>query len=195
MSKSLGNFYTLRDLFSKGFTGREIRYLLLSAHYRESLNFTIDGLNAARSALARLDECLGKLKEIANNINPTENNSQFIQQFDEALSNNINLSQAWSVVFDWVRDLNRLIAENKLSPQDAANALSAWERVNHVLGIKEKSTVSTENIPTEIADLLAARQNARKAKNFAEADLLRDTLKQKGWLIEDTPKGPRLKKI
>ena len=65
MSKSLGNFFTLRDLLAKGFTGREIRYLLLTAHYRETFNFTLDGLQGARTALARIDECLGKLRELA----------------------------------------------------------------------------------------------------------------------------------
>ena len=71
MSKSLGNFFTLRDLLAKGFTGREIRYLLLTAHYRETFNFTLEGLQAARAALTRIDECLTKLRELAGNAKAT----------------------------------------------------------------------------------------------------------------------------
>src|SRR4029079_2787096 len=86
MSKSLGNFFTLRDLFAKGFTGREIRYLLLTAHYRETFNFTIDGLQGARTALARIDECLGKLRGLgapASGPAPGELVAQFTEAMDE----------------------------------------------------------------------------------------------------------------
>lgn len=194
MSKSLGNFYTLRELFAEGYTGREIRYLLLSAHYRESLNFTKEGLNAARTALTRLDECLMKLAELAGNTTGTTENSSLVQDFDDALSNDLNLSAAWAVVFEWVREINKLIADNKLTPQKAADALASYEKINTVLGIEHKKQV-TDDIPVEIKDLLEARQAARKAKDFSKSDAIRDELKSKGWVIEDTPKGARLKKL
>lgn len=193
MSKSLGNFYTLRDLFKKGFTGREIRYLLLSAHYRESLNFTLEGLNGARSALSRIDELLRKLREIAANDSTPDKNETILQAFDDAMSDNFNLSAAWAVVFDWVRDCNKAIAQENLTASGAKKELNTWDMINTVLGIQPAQIV--EEIPAELQELLEQRQAARKAKDFAKADAIRDQLKALGWVIEDTPKGARLKAI
>jgi cysteinyl-tRNA synthetase len=95
-------------------------------------------------------------------------------------------------VFDWVRDMNRRIAENSLPAAGAAAALTAWDKIDSVLGIGTKS--ETE-IPAEVLALLEARQATRRAKDFKKSDTIRDELKAKGWLIEDTPKGPKLKKI
>ena len=106
----------------------------------------------------------------------------------------LNLSAAWAVVFEWVREINKLIADNKLTPQKAADALASYEKINTVLGIDHKKQV-TDDIPAEIKDLLEARQAARKAKDFSKSDAIRDELKSKGWVIEDTPKGARLKKL
>jgi cysteinyl-tRNA synthetase len=199
MSKSLGNFFTLRDLLAKGFTGREIRYSLLTAHYRETFNFTLEGLSGARAALARIDECLGKLREIAGRdalprvqadqqVGPTG----LVKDFTAALDEDLNISAAWGTVFEWVRETNKRIAENSLGAAEAASALAAWEKVDSVLGIGTKS--DTE-IPAEILALAEARTAAKKAKDFKRADAIRDDLKTKGWVIEDTAKGPKLKKI
>jgi cysteinyl-tRNA synthetase len=192
MSKSLGNFFTLRDLLDKGFTGREIRYLLLTAHYRETFNFTLDGLQGVRTALARIDECLGKLREIAGQQTAGESAAApLVPAFTEALDDDLNISGAWGVVFEWVRDTNRRIAENSLKPAEAAVALAAWEKIDSVLGVGAK--VETE-APAEILALAEARTVAKKAKDFKRADAIREELKAKGWVIEDTPKGPKLKK-
>jgi cysteinyl-tRNA synthetase len=199
MSKSLGNFFTLRDLLAKGFTGREIRYSLLTAHYRETFNFTLDGLHGARTALARIDECLGKLREIAGRdalprvqadqqVGPTE----LVKRFTAALDDDLNISAAWGAVFEWVRETNRQLAENSLGAADAAAALATWEKVDSVLGIGTKSGAE---IPAEILALAEARTAAKKAKDFKRADAIRNELKAKGWVIEDTAKGPKLKKI
>jgi cysteinyl-tRNA synthetase len=200
MSKSLGNFFTLRDLLAKGFTGREIRYLLLTAHYRETFNFTLEGLAGARTALARIDECLLKLREIAGAPNSDSARADLeigapatlLVGFTEALDHDLNISAAWAVVFEWVRDLNRRLADNSLKPADAASALAAWEKIDSVLGM---CTVTEADAPPEIVALLEARQAARKAKDFKRSDAIRDELKAKGWVIEDTPKGPKLKKL
>jgi cysteinyl-tRNA synthetase len=217
MSKSLGNFFTLRDLLEKGFTGREIRYLLLTAHYRETFNFTLDGLQGARTALARIDECLGKLRESAANapasvlIRGQSGDTQIITKasawkppslpnafsplltaFTEALDNDLNISGAWGAVFEWVRETNRRLAENTLKPEDAAIALAAWEKVDTVLGIGAPK--GTE-VPADMLALAEARTAAKKAKDFIRADAIRDELKAKGWAIEDTAKGPKLKKV
>src|SRR5687767_11566336 len=110
MAKSLGNFFTLRDLLAKGFTGREVRQLLLSGHYRETFNFTIEGLQGARQSVARIDECVGKLQEAAGTVagdvrSPAE--TVTIDAFTTALDDDLNVSAGWAVVFEWVREMNR----------------------------------------------------------------------------------------
>jgi cysteinyl-tRNA synthetase len=220
MSKSLGNFFTLRDLLAKGFTGREIRYSLLTAHYRETFNFTLEGLHGARTALARIDECLGKLREAAGtpasgtarhvgvqaSACSTDTLKRELQlagsetgapndlavRFTTALDDDLNISAAWGAVFEWVRETNKRIAENSLEAAEAASALAAWDKIDSVLGIGTKS--DTE-IPAGILALAEARTAAKKAKDFKRADAIRDDLKTKGWVIEDTAKGPKLKKI
>jgi cysteinyl-tRNA synthetase len=202
MSKSLGNYFTLRDLQAKGFTGREVRYLLLTAHYRETFNFTLDGLAGAKTALARIDECLNKLRELAGeNIGQAHENDSLISNFSSALENDLNMSRAWAAVFEWVRETNLWynphlqdetfeirVARAKV----AANKLAAWEKVDSVLGVGVK--VDTE-IPAEILEFANARAEAKKSRDFKLADAIRDELKAKGWVIEDSPKGIKLKKL
>jgi cysteinyl-tRNA synthetase len=195
MSKSLGNFFTLRDLLARGFNGREIRCLLLSAHYRETFNFTMDGLQGAKNSLARIDECLSKLREAAAGqpaaTTMDEFNRSSLQRFSDALDDDLNVSAAWGVVFEWVREWNRRLAEGSVNASDAAMALATWDKMDSVLGIGAKLEAE---IPAEISALLDARQTARKEKNFKRADEIRGELSAKGWTIEDTSKGPKLKK-
>lgn len=193
MSKSLGNFFTLRDLLAKGFTGREIRYLLMTSHYRETFNFTLDGLQSGRTALARIDECIGKLREIAGQTAAAPaTTGGLISEFAAALDEDLNMSAAWGEVFQWVTATNKRIAENSLKPAAAAAALAMWEKIDSVLGIGSAAEVEA---PAEIVALMEARQAARKAKDFKRSDAIRDELKAKGWVVEDSPKGPKLKKI
>jgi cysteinyl-tRNA synthetase len=195
MSKSLGNFFTLRDLAAKGFTGREVRCALMRAHYRETFNFSMDGLNGTRTSLARIDECVGKLRELAKGASATMANVgeiDLVARFTEAMDEDLNIAAAWAAVFDWVSEINRLIAQNSLTGVQAASALAAWERVNSVLGI---GALAEAEAPPEIVALLEERQAARKNKDFKRSDAIRDELKAKGWVIEDSPKGPKLKKI
>ena len=194
MSKSLGNFFTLRDLLAKGYSGREVRYLLLTAHYRETFNFTLEGLTGAKTALARIDECVGKLRELGaqGSSPPGSASSDFLARFSNALSDDLNISAAWAAVFDWVRDTNKRLADTALTAADAASALAAWEKVDSVLGIGSKAEAEA---PGEIQALAEERTAAKKAKDFKRADAIREELKAKGWAIEDTPKGPKLKKV
>ncbi len=192
MSKSLGNFYTVRDLLAKNFSGREIRYLLLTAHYRESFNFTLEGLQGARTALGRVDECLTKLRELAGSAS-SDADADIVEKFKNALDDDLNMSRAWGEIFEWVRETNRLLAAGQISASQAVSALNAWKKINSVLGIQTESVEA--EVPAEIAALLEQRQAARKARDFKRSDAVRDELKSKGWVIEDTPKGPRLKKL
>jgi cysteinyl-tRNA synthetase len=212
MSKSLGNYFTLRDLTGQGFTGREIRYLLLTAHYRESFNFTLDGLRSAKTALARIDECVSKLREVAGNVQ-SDADAGLASKCTAALDEDLNVSSAWGAVFDWVRESNRLLAEDKLSPVRAASSLAAWKLVDSVFNVSgvparvvhlasngagmapADSTAGVLIVPAEITALMEERQAARKAKDFRRSDAIRDELKAKGWVIEDTPAGVRLKRL
>lgn len=202
MSKSLGNFFTVRDLIAKGYSGREIRTLLLSAHFRETFNFTLAGLDGARAQLARIDECLAKLLELAvqsaARLQPAEagncqlqTGSTLVADFTAAMDDDLNVSKAWAVVFDWVRDTNRALAEGQLSPAHAATALAEWTRLDSVFGL---GTKASDEAPAEIVALANERVAAKKAKDFARADAIRKELRAKGWVVEDTPKGPKLKR-
>jgi cysteinyl-tRNA synthetase len=226
MSKSLGNFFTLRDLLAKGFTGREIRYSLLTAHYRETFNFTLEGLQGAKTALARIKECLEKLLEAAETILKHKESVNalpdpaIINKFTAALDDDLNISKAWGVIFGWIRDLNRAIAQGKLASEEAIVALGTWKKLDEVLGLdfdlkssaritdnttyaraiglaveSAASIEGEEKVPDEIQNLVIDRMRAKNAKNFQYADTIRELIKSKGWLIEDTPKGPKLKKI
>jgi len=191
MSKSLGNFFTLRDLLAKGFSGREVRFMLLTAHYRETFNFTVAGLEAARAALARIDDCLARLREAAGSTKAAGGGALRIA-FESALDEDLNISAGWGIVFDWIRDLNRRMAQGPLPASEAAALLADWEQVDSVLGVGARGGA---DVPPEIQALLEARQQARKAKDFKRSDAIRDQLKAAGWAIDDTPKGARLKKL
>jgi cysteinyl-tRNA synthetase len=196
MSKSLGNYFTLRDLLSKGFTGREVRYLLLTAHYRESFNFTLDGLLGARAALARIDECLGKLAEISSGSEIAPSEPDIVQKFAEAMNDDLNVAAAWGAIFEWVREINRQLAENRITPARATTLIASWQKINQVLGLYTRQEQEAgEKLDQELQKLLDARQAARKARDFKRSDAIRDELKAKGWAIEDTSKGPRLKHL
>src|SRR5262245_50802089 len=132
MSKSLGNFFTLRDLLAKGYRGREIRYLLISAHYRETFNFTLEGLDKhARKGIERLDECLDKLHELAG-ASTAPADEKVLGLFTEAMDDDLNVSAAWGEVFKWVNEQNRRLAAGQVSASAAASALATWERLDQV---------------------------------------------------------------
>ena len=112
------------------------------------------------------------------------------------MDDDLNVSRAWGVVFEWVRKGNKLIAESKLSEQEAAKYYATWEELNKVFGVGTVERAYPEAVEGQFFnELLEAREAARKAKDFKRSDAIRDELKTKGWVIEDTPKGPKLKKL
>lgn len=191
MSKSLGNFFTLRDLLAKGFTGREIRYLLLTAHYREPFNFTLEGLQGARTALGRIDECMTRLGELAGSAFSGPDHS-VLDRFRNDLDSDLNVSAAWGLVFEWIRSLNKQMAEGQLTPAEAAAAQATWHQIDAVFGL---GVVGEREVPAEIQRMADDRQQARAERDFKKADELRDELKARGWTVEDTPQGPRLRAL
>jgi cysteinyl-tRNA synthetase len=189
MSKSLGNFYTLPDLLEKGYSGREIRYALIRVHYRAPLNFTWEGMEEARQALARIDDWLERLhKTVAGQIDNGKIDLQPGIGFEEALDDDLNISAALGFLFESIRKTNRALDRNELGA-DAANAwLKWWERINSVLVIQPE----VASLPAAIAALAEARMQARLAKDWRKSDELRDELSACGWEARDTKDGQKV---
>lgn len=196
MSKSLGNFYPLKDLLAKGYTGQEIRYMLLQTHYKTQLNFTFTGMDASREALQRLNNFILRLTEMTQ-LNSTGDAKPILEKtnhaFAEAIADDLNISVALAALFDMIREINFLCDANKLSAQDAQEVINAMKRFDTVLGVLSFEKPA-EHIPQEMQEALAQRIQARKDKNWALADRLRDHITSSGYIIEDTPQGARLKK-
>jgi cysteinyl-tRNA synthetase len=191
MSKSLGNFFTLRDLLAKGFTGRELRYALIGSNYRQPLNFTFDGLIAARHSLLRIDEWLRRLRDIAGNAEPDPGFAAAESgSFFDALDEDLNISAALAEVFDQIRATNRAIDGGELTAGQAAALLDWWDRINQVLQLQEEA----EPIPPHVTRLLQRRAGARTDKKWSESDALRTQIEELGWLVKDTKDGQKLTK-
>jgi cysteinyl-tRNA synthetase len=195
MSKSLGNFYTLRALLKKGYTGPEVRYLLLSNHYRTQLNFTFEGLDGARVSLNRIGDLIDRLKNITKQ-GPVSVSTSIVDaadpKFKAALADDLNISAALAVLFDLIREVNSRADEDMVSTADALTLLemlNRWDRVLGVLPLKR-----SEEAPEHLQVKLQERNKARVEKNWALSDQLRQEIADAGYIIEDTPNGGRLKR-
>jgi cysteinyl-tRNA synthetase len=196
MSKSLGNFYTLREILEMGYTGREVRYELLSSHYRQSLNFAFKSLDSNRSALKRLDEFYATILEAVGNESEAGELPDWAvntrDKFAEAMDDDMNISGAMAAVFDTVHAGNKAMAEAQLTSKQALAVSNLWKELDTVLGLL---IPQEEAVSSEVADLLEARTVARSEKNWAESDRIRDALAELGWTVKDTPEGPKLRKL
>jgi cysteinyl-tRNA synthetase len=192
MAKSLGNFHTLRDVIAKGYSGREVRYALMRVHYRAPLNFTWEGMEEARVALARVDDWARRLGEKAggeeNVQRPTSNVQRSRGEFEAALDDDLNISGALGVLFETIRETNRRIDGGEIDASEAKAWLEWWRRVDQVLGISGED----EALPTEVAALAEARVQARLAKEWRKSDELRDELAARGWEARDTKDGQKI---
>jgi cysteinyl-tRNA synthetase len=193
MSKSLGNFYTLRALLDEGFKPQGLRYALLSTHYRQPMNFTRESLQAAENAVQRLLDCMHALQTAAGSgdeVAPLLQQTQ--ERFEAALDDDLNISGALGAVFELVREVNRALAQQQLSRAAAQQVMALMQRFDTVLGLL---TPTEEEVDNQVAALLQERQEARQQRDFARADALREQILQRGYSIEDTPQGPRLKRL
>jgi cysteinyl-tRNA synthetase len=191
MSKSLGNFYTIRDLIARGFTGREIRYALLRVNYRLQLNFTFDGMVEARQSLLRLDEWTQRLRDLAADAAPDKDYVPATSDsFFAALDDDLNISAALAELFKQIRTTNQLMDANELKPAQAAALLQWWDNINQVLQIQPDE----ETIPSEAQELLEQRAAARTAKDWAQSDALRQKVAELGWTVKDTKDGQKVTK-
>jgi cysteinyl-tRNA synthetase len=190
MAKSLGNFYTLRDVIAKGYSGREVRYALMRVHYRAPLNFTWEGMEESREALRRIDEWVGRLGE--NVQRPTSNAERRMPEgsgFQDALDDDLNISGALGVLFETIRETNRRLDLGEMDGSEAKAWLEWWGRVDQVLAV---SGGEAADLPAEIAELAEARVQARLAKDWRKSDELRDELAARGWEARDTKDGQKI---
>lgn len=197
MSKSLGNFFTLRDLLDKGYSGIEVRYMLLHTHYKTQLNFTLAGLEAVRGSLQRLQDFIYRLKNVQDGTSSGEINELLARaekEFAHGISDDLNISYSLASLFDLVREVNSLIDQKKMDQKDSQAVLNLLEKFNQVLGLLNFQEENS-NIPSEVQNLFDERLAARQAKNWALADTLRQQILDSGYIIEDSPQGARLKKI
>jgi len=193
MSKSLGNFFTLNDLLNKGYNPKAIRYELLSSHYRTKLDFREDNLNKINEVLQRFYDFLDKLDETKDEINNKKVDiliKKAKKNFEKDMDNDLNISGGLAAIFEFMTSINKIM--NKISKEDAKKIKETMIRFDSVLGIMEHEKGSLDS---DIEDLIKKREEARKNKDFKTADNIRDGLKQKGIVLEDTPQGIRWKKL
>ena len=204
MSKSLGNFYTLRDLFAKGYKPSTIRFLLLSVPYRRQLNFTMDGLRQAASSVERLRNFVSRLEKEKFAAGETPAMAGLVrgaeEAFEKGLEDDLNTAQALAAVFDLVRDVNTAIDRGDFRQQDAPVVLAALQRFDRVLAVlKDDDDEKLRALgfgakeagisDAEIEALVKARQDARRQRDFKRADEIRQQLADNGIILEDTRDG------
>jgi len=198
MAKSLGNFFTLRDLLSKGHDPIAIRYLLMSAHYRAQLNFTEEALSNAEKAMEALRATLqrvrgidarskGKNRELGKTLSREE------REFEKAMDDNLNTPRALAALHRIARAVNRAIDHGRVSGEDALTITHLLSSLDMVLGIFSEKT-TRESLPEEAERLIKQREEARARKDWATADKLRERLLAIGISVEDTPRGTAWKR-
>jgi cysteinyl-tRNA synthetase len=196
MSKSLGNDFTLRDIIERGFNPLAIRYLLLSVPYNKQLNFTFEGLQGAVSTVERLQQFRRLLSEAKTAEGSDAEVKSLVEKaladFEEAMDDDLNTAAALAAIHNLVREINSVLAREALRTDDQAEVLGAIEKFDSVLGIFGKP--QTEILDEEIERLIEERQKARRDRDFARSDEIRDSLAEKGIILEDTKDGVRWKR-
>lgn len=196
MSKSKGNFFTFRDLREQGYSALAIRYLLLSVPTRKQLNFTFEGLKGAEATVERLRNFQALVRETKAAASSTGNASSAVQkarsEFEAAMDDDFNTAAALAAIHDMVREVNSLVATGDLCEAERGLVLDAIDAFDSVLGIFDRGSLQT--LETEIELLIEERQEARRRRDFARSDAIRDELIERGIVLEDTKDGVRWKR-
>ena len=196
MSKSLGNFFTVRDVANE-YGYEPIRYLMISSHYRSPINYSVDIINQCKASLSRLYTCRDSLDFSLKNavVDANENDDEIIaeisnrrEQFINALEDDFNTADGIAAVFDLVRDINTKVIDKPASKKLCEAAISLFDELCDVLGLVYNRK-TTDSLDEEVEALIAQRAQARKDKNWALADEIRDKLKEMKIVLEDTPQG------
>ncbi|VVB67309.1 Cysteine--tRNA ligase [Candidatus Norongarragalina meridionalis] len=194
MAKSLGNFYTLRDIEERKGDAMALRYLLISTHYRSQLNFTFDALEQAKNTVDSLNDFAERLREAKGKGDPArvaDMVAQAKRKFEAYMDDDLNVAYALTVVFDFVHEANKMLAAGEMDRVSAKEALAFIEDVDRVLGVLSKR--KKRAVSAEVRELVDGREAARKKGDFKEADRLRAALREKGVVLEDSKEGVRIK--
>lgn len=198
MSKSKGNFYTLRDLISKNYSPKAIRYTLLSFHYRTKLNFSLSRIDESEKAIQRIQNTLDRILEITNyevvQSKPTHICANHCDEFLQALSDDLNVPKALACIFDSIKEFNLKLDTNSVSTNEALDISSYFYTIDQLLGILNFEKLQLELNDQEIEELIQKRVQARLDKNFKLADDIRNILTEKGIILEDTKTGIKWKR-
>jgi cysteinyl-tRNA synthetase len=198
MSKSLGNYYTLRDLFAKGYAPEAIRYLLASVPYRKQLNFTFDGLKSAATAIDRLRNFKLRLEtdRYPEGVNEAlaARAAAASQAFSDSLNDDLNTAGALAAVFEYVRDANTAMDSGEFRAGNVAAALDFLRQFDSIFDVLDPTEQTNAILDSEVESMIAERTAAKKAKNFARADQIREQLLDAGIILEDTKSGVRWKR-
>ena len=198
MAKSLGNYYTLRDLVEKGYAPETIRYLLASVPHRKTLNFTFDGLKAAQTAIERLRNFELRLKtdKFAEgaSVPLMERTVLAVKAFRESLDDDLNTAEGLAAVFEYIRDANSAMDSGEFRTSNSESALEFLKLFDQVFDVLQPTQQTNAIADSEIESLIEERAAAKKAKNFARSDAIREELLEKGILLEDTKAGVRWKR-
>lgn len=189
MSKSLNNYYIISDLIEKGFSYEDFRFIVLSAHYRSKVNFSIKRKDEAKSAIKRIEEIRQRLLDISNEFSnnlPNEAND-----FNDALMDDLDTPKALAIFFNWVRLTNQNIDQKNTSEEEAKTGNAFIEYFNSIFAILDDSN----ELPDEVQSLVNSREEYRKNKEWQKSDLIRDKLLSLGWKLKDTPHGTKVTKI